>query len=542
MKNQMNDRAKTVKVRHFRVSRRSGFTLIEVMISIALVLMLTYGIAQVFKLSSDTVGTTQAVANFSRDQRAAGATLAEDFRNCASDSPLFLISSQVGYDGPLGASPPPRSESLNNRTVFRGYPCGFKNALEESQSTDPNHDPTRYDVNGKQFFADFNMYTDRTPRMDRLGFFARGLYRRQTASNAQTYSGTTSNEAYIWYGLAAKPGLPSGGAGVLQKGSPYANNLYMTIPQNQYAQDRILGRMAILLKDSATVATDPIEFSNSLGFGGVFTKPIDWDSQAWVSYSDLALITIDQWRALSQPWFVGNKNGWFATMEDNEHDPLNSAQQKTIAKTPLLQKMWWGNCQPVLERPITSQKMAQSAPAFISHCTQFIVEYAGDYLAQDPVTGNITDSPLHVVNGVSGKTDGEIDFIMDHSNVDRSNPNQPNTTQGVKRIRWYGLPRSIHGDDHIKIDDVVPLADVLENAGLVGIVAPWEKVLPNPSLRLLGNDYGRFKASNGLSPQNFKYVCAWRDDAPPMIRILMKLDDPSGRLQEGQWYEYVLSR
>src|SRR4051812_12750001 len=77
--------------------RRPAFTLVELMISIALALMLIYGIAQVFKLSGDTVGANQAVATMVRDQRAAEATLTEDFRNSLPDSPLFLISNRIAY-------------------------------------------------------------------------------------------------------------------------------------------------------------------------------------------------------------------------------------------------------------------------------------------------------------------------------------------------------------------------------------------------------------------------------------------------------------
>ena len=49
---------------------RRAFTLIEVMISIALVLILVLGINQVFKLTSDTVGAGQALASKARDYRA----------------------------------------------------------------------------------------------------------------------------------------------------------------------------------------------------------------------------------------------------------------------------------------------------------------------------------------------------------------------------------------------------------------------------------------------------------------------------------------
>ena len=40
----------------------------------------------------------------------------------------------------------------------------------------------------------------------------------------------------------------------------------------------------------------------------------------------------------------------------------------------------------------------------------------------------------------------------------------------------------------------------------------------------------------------FKYTAAFHNEAPAMIRITMKIDDPSGKLQDGQWYQFVLTR
>src|SRR4051794_3120638 len=104
-------------------ARRGGFTLIEVMISVALVLLLTYGVAQVFKMSSETIGAQTAIGGMVRDHRAAVNTLTEDFRNCVNDSPLFLIDSQVAYDG--------LNENLNGVPTHRGFKAGFKTPLEE---------------------------------------------------------------------------------------------------------------------------------------------------------------------------------------------------------------------------------------------------------------------------------------------------------------------------------------------------------------------------------------------------------------------------
>lgn len=527
--------------RNWRLRRRNGFTLIEVLISVALVLLLTYGIAQVFKMSTDTVGAQMTIGGFVRDHRAAVTTLTEDFRNCVNDSPLFLIDSQVAYDG--------TPEMVNGLTMLngvlirRGFRAGFKNAQEEMQSLDPNKDPTTYEVNGQTFTADFNQYTDRTPRLDRLGFFARGLYRRQTSGPTQVFSPTSSTEAYIWYGHTAYPGQ----AIFPVKGSPYpppngvSSPFMMTIPQNQYAQDRILGRMAILLGDhNSFQAADNYLAAPAQGQVPPLS-PLDYATGAFMNYTDLADTSIDLWRTYANTAYANNANTWFWSMDDNPPNP--AANQLST------QQIWRALCQPTLQRPITSQKLSQTTSCFIPNCTQFIVEYAGDYLQQDPTTGAVTDakSKMDVNSGVitDGKTDGEIDYVLE--TVSPGNV--------VKRIRWYGLPRDTNGDGFINELDVLPLGDVMDlygiKSGTGGVaIAPWEKVLPNPGFTnpVLKDkvtklqDYRNFTVRNGQSPTNFKYICAWHNDAPAMIRISLKFNDPAGRLQDGQWYEYILTR
>ena len=521
---------------------RSGFTLIEVMISVALVLMLTYGVAQVFKMSTDTVGAQMTITGIVRDHRAAVTALTEDFRNCVNDSPLFMIDSQVAYDG--------TSEFDGGKQIYRGLRAGFKNAQEESQAPSAGapfpayiKDPTKYEVNGKPFTADFNTYSDRTPRLDRLAFFTRALYRRQTASNTQVFSPTTSTEAYVWYGHTAIPGQANPAKGTL-----YANGNYMLLPQNQYADDRILGRLAILMADSNTFAGGDSYLGNSTGLA-----PLDYDSLAFQSTTDLAGATIDQWRGYANPVFqTQGFVKWYYPMNDD------------MSVSP--PKIWRALCQPTLQRPIDQLKLAQTTSSFIPHCTQFIVEYAGDFLAQDatdttspgkaidagakmdPATGKITP----------GNTDGEIDYVIDTS-LD-SSANHTDAGKWVRRIRWYGLPRDTNDDGKIDITDVLPLADVMDYYKIreqnnLPCVAPWEKVRPNPNpdpafpakgpgllSAAIKKDYLNFTAGNGFAAKNFKYVCAWHNDAPAMIRISMKFGDPSGRLQDGQWYEYILTR
>ena len=56
----------------------TAFTLIELMVSIAIVLILVLGIHQVFKLTSDTVGAGQGLGSKARDFRAVQSTFYND--------------------------------------------------------------------------------------------------------------------------------------------------------------------------------------------------------------------------------------------------------------------------------------------------------------------------------------------------------------------------------------------------------------------------------------------------------------------------------
>jgi hypothetical protein len=207
------------------------------------------------------------------------------------------------------------------------------------------------------------------------------------------------------------------------------------------------------------------------------------------------------------------------------------------------------------------------APYFLQHCSQFVVEYAGDYMQQDNLA---TDATFGNMTGLG--PDGQIDYYVD------ANKN--------KHIRWYGMPRSSTGIPHLdglgttpadsvlirgyqlakdkqnplpaaglsvnSFTDVIPLRDFYsmwfnsvnnDNA----IYSPtWEvDVNFDPTL-----DYGSYATAIPApyttgnvafnDPKNPpRYVAAWHDDMPAMIRILIKVDDPNNKVKDGPWYEYV---
>ena len=69
----------TCETRHLPPAR--AFTLVELMISIALVLVIILGVNAIFKMASDTVNAGQALSGANRDNRAIQSVIYQDFQS-----------------------------------------------------------------------------------------------------------------------------------------------------------------------------------------------------------------------------------------------------------------------------------------------------------------------------------------------------------------------------------------------------------------------------------------------------------------------------
>src|SRR5262245_17747256 len=79
---------------NIRTSERenvAGFTLVELMVAIALVVILMLGVTKVFTTTQAVVSQNQSISNSTRDARAAQSVMANDFAHWASDSPFIFI-------------------------------------------------------------------------------------------------------------------------------------------------------------------------------------------------------------------------------------------------------------------------------------------------------------------------------------------------------------------------------------------------------------------------------------------------------------------
>src|SRR5262249_22142402 len=139
--------------------------------------------------------------------------------------------------------------------------------------------------------------------------------------------------------------------------------------------------------DATASVTQPIQYLEPLSSSsktnvGTFTMN--------QSRYDLAATSIDDFR--------GRLNAWLTKTSGN---PATDN--------------WWGvlfcnrrqrfQANPFIENPITANNFAQQAPIFLPGCTQFIVKSAGDFVAQNPANGAVTN----VYTNANG-TDGQIDY------------------------------------------------------------------------------------------------------------------------------------
>jgi len=576
--------------------RARAFTLIELMISIALALLLLIGVERVFKITSDTVGASKSLGAIVRDNRTAQATMYTDFAGYAPDSPYLLIRSSSTY------AFRDAQDRLADRDASTGNATAQRQAMATIDLNNNGKEGELQTVSPGERISPFTV-NSRSHRVDLISFFSRGTFARQTGDTTGTtltkgdgplVSPMTTGEAMVWYGhlrlwngpnpLATgnpnatltdsrtangRRNYPDPGALGTNTSSPplFAANGATPFHSNYYAVNWILGRVATLLRypapstigyyarqdPTAAYAANLKTLSPLARIGNgsnTFTPATPWRIES--SRFDLAETSIAQFR-YDLSYFIQASNAgtsWW------DYAPANNT-------TPTLCYRFCANPRPP-KIPITASvtgvpdySIAQSTPCFLSGCTQFIVEYAGDFFAQD-ASGNITN----YYEFGPGSTDGEIDYVLVPG---------PNNTF-TKRIRWYGFPRNIDTSDDTTAGpviagtvglnpyntktvndmvDVVPLRDVAVAAGVTfpngRTSAPFESFLANPNGPTAGaftppanNNYADMGNSSNSDIQP-SYTCAFGPDDPKpwLIRITIQLDDPNNRLPNGQVFEYV---
>lgn len=525
-------------------SHPRGFTLIELMLSIALVVLLMLGVNSIFKTTGEAVGAGQRLGEATRGQQALQSVFAADLASALQDPPVFWIASEQVY-------------------MYTNW--------DDYRANSQGEDPWYVDLNANGVRGEAAVPGERVPaftlnyrshRIDTMGFFARGNFRRNTGNAGEGVSPTTSSDAFIWYGHALTPNKdftaywaphdPARGYGRLSNIAAW----YGT-----FAADWILARQVMLLRDPDTLSPGEHHFPRRE------TSPQNYVFNTTpLQYQNLAT---DNTAIFQQ----GRYDLLGASLEDlrlvvqNAIASEDSFQREVTGREPKLDVKWWHgilyrgptnsdllpdnssyagystnllkyprplrfHSDPIITKPLTADNAARVVNQLTQGVSQFAIEYAGDY-----VTQNANGAPTAQV------PDDVIDWIPLDTNND-----------GVidgRSIRWYGLPRDVDGDGVIRgwrngyptdaagmlaLRDVIPLRDFRSIGQPSATPAPHEvdirNVNPMP-------DYAT-KTYTGLTGTPL-YLCLWTNDTPAMIRILTKVDDPNNRLKDGPWQEMVFS-
>lgn len=552
---------------------RRAFTLIELMISIALVLILMIGINQVFKVTGQAVGTTQAIAEGVRGARAVQSCFEDDLKSIVTrEAPFMIIRSQ-------------RIAAFRNRADEAGdgdyvpAPTATPAQIDQAiRTVDLDGDGIESTVAGNPEFTPRTLLGRRNFRIDQLSFFRTGKLRRQTGNDGVYAANMTSNEAWVWYGHLKLPDPTQAlnahkepGTGIpVAFGNP---ENAQTNPNNFYASQWILGRFAMLLREpdpSGQIYDDSnppiVQEHIPRQTGDMLLEPLGQRSPS--TGTGTAQFEV-QWGRYD---LAGTTMALFKPILTNIIATPPAGIPKWYEGTRGLSYRFQAN--PYPPTPLDSLEMARCAPLLLPHCSQFIVEFAGDFVQQSqgpPINPGTNAGELMDTDGdgTAIGQDGQIDFIV-------------NPVTGVRSIRWYGFPRDVSsntpgnegrpdgsipgpippGSTNNTMPDVVPVRDVIATSPLpadAGKSMAFERDIhagASPSNKLPPKaDYtGEATATFGV-PLDAQYLCAWQPAGtytdpiagtpvgdppyPQLIRITIMIDDPSGRIADGQTFEYV---
>ena len=610
------------------VSRR-GFTLVELMISIAISLLLVAGINAIFRTTAATIGSGQSTLQATRDLRNAFDTLNSDISGMLDSGslPYLLIYNQ-------------------NQPAFRDkidekYDSTYLQTMTEAQAnseviingsrdgvTSPSNIPV---YGGLPLIAD-----NRNHRVDILSFFSSGRFRRQTglesepSANIANYQSThQSDSAYIWYGHARlpQPVVPPANSDIWQTqvnqyrppGLTSVGGVPQTAASNPngfYAKDWSLGRRAILLSTptpapngvpgvtagspiiprtgpngyiaqgylnadpnanpvAAPAATRlptlrPFEYGTPATYDGNVNSNLGYPIQD--SGCDLAGISLDAFLDRVKTATAFPPSPAIPVRRPNWYLPLLTTGGQPYAAQPVENTFRfaakpWATRNTAAGAPFSPTQrrddMALNSPIFMKGCSQFIVEFAGDYTTQIPA-GNTPGAGKIIGQSSDHVLDFDIIFLPD------------GTKQS--RIRWYGLPRHYGVNQLSNIADVRPIFDFMTDPSTcnipIGTVIPlpFEKIgytaapIAFPQIRpkevrsyacafsaldlqfpaegddpkFLGTDPASIKVNAGPGHTSETLATAYPQGFMPwMIRVTMRVDDPNGRLPEGLTMQYI---
>lgn len=597
------------------VTLQRGFTFTEILIALALILILLIGVSQVFTITSKTIGTGQSLSVAMRGQKAVGQALQNDITGyAASTGNVQDLGNTALRSGMRPMAPDDLTERAPFLIISNIRVPTFLTAQDEKNMlvtpSDTNWVTRSQEIrtiDGTSSYVPLFSYGERNFRVDTVNFFIRGDFTRQTSNSGTIVpDSVSSNDAWVYYGhgrifTGVNP------ASIDEIGNGYANpGIDQTSGgqenrNNRFASQFLLSRMQMLLiqtkdPDDGSSGSLPMGVYSDLGTpmyhiysNWVYNNSNGSTQPRRTSKSPFSTQTfVIREGAVQQPSTSPPSPDWISQYTDEPSPSVSSGDALRLdhARTDIAgvgrqeameqiervalntaQVPFWHDgimgtntstrfaVNPFPTRPFNAKKAGQRSQILTDSCSQFIVEYAGDFIAQT-ATGTLDTT---AANG-GQSPDGTIDFVIDSDNI--------------RQVRWYGMPRDVDGDGKIAgrnnnnrftSPDVVPLRDIR------GAMAPFEKITLDNSY--VGGIYLQasteqyyMDVSNGIGTTEYaqgtntfnnivdgsEYLCAWSPldmdktsatyaGVPSMLRFIVELRDPAGRLKDPTIQEFIFA-
>jgi|GEM_PF-1105821 len=615
-------------------SRRSrGFTLVEVMLSLFIALLLLYGMNRLFGDTARAIQAGNAGADATRNGRAVAPIIFDDLRSCAADSPAFIISSNLvpQYLSATDAKASGSTPLIADTTYTDNSGCLLGDHLHRADSVSffarglfqRKTANSGFTVSTTTSNEAFIHYGHVRVAADGINFIGPDDY----AGKAEPYAAEWVLGRNVVLLADANNVLPN----ALDLGSPgppvippKREVFYPNTPTGSLPNSTSLPYSGSFVASAGNLS--PLGYGSpdaTYAGGGVAVAP---NQVVQSSRYDLAGTTIEQFRSIitnaanasagNHPYYFW----WAPLVYQQPHDtvsggvpqignlsPSPAAPLATSISHPTVgggsNNQWFPRyrfqASNVLSpSPMTSQDQANLASYFLEHVSQFIVEYAGDFVTQDSSTGNVTDTvpdgqidwvcatkgvwttsasyvPGDIVIDPNAGASANAKYWQAIAPATGASPNGPNwqTVTPPRQIRWYGMPRDVTGSGHVYtanfalprnppghaqanlLNNVVPLSDIwlmssqnstrslpyeVETGATLKPAAPSVDSMTIKDYAYVPPDTTGNPASGttGMSAYS-RYTAVWRNDVPAMVRILIKVDDPNSVLADGPWFEYV---
>lgn len=496
---------------------RGGFTLVELLIAVALLTLLMLTISRVFTITSKTVRVGVSKSAAVRALSGVQSVISQDLQGDglgekgivpAREMPFLIISN-------LRVAALADEEDEASAATYRQV----KDQLLDTQRDWTSREMERsravrtvdFDGDGVETPGEVvPLFTEgfRNYRVDSCSFFSRGSFQRQTGrfdlTGRDALVGNKLNveNAWVWYGHLKKavgdPNTLFDPAGYAAPGElfsmPNAVGTTRRNANNLYANDFVLGRVVTLMRQPQRLSNNVVAVFDDADSAQWFAWPGSRDPtqpdqpapplSPLATGTPIASVTLNSANQ-GELRFIGRRSlradevqpTQAVTIEQGLVDIAGAGlaeMRRSVLAASAADRAWpslvfgshnrpdgggrfWFNPFPET-LPTSAMGTATSAysaawsseqtKVLAARCPQFIVEFAGDFVSQADNASVTSAAP-----------DGRMDFAL---------------IDGVRHIKWYGMPRDMDGDSKVLADratislDVQPLRDMLIGAAVNG--------------------------------------------------------------------------